>query len=193
MKTILYSALILFTVLACKGNDPNEPTPTSIPSANGLKVDLDKKTIDKNDPLYTILSGYYEYNITPVDYIMDKINCKSTGLSKAWVSRKDDKTLQIHFVWIGYCTNQNPLVTNDFEFVATFTAKVPELPLTNRNRIDLTGVCSRVKPSDPKLLNQKVEGYAYLSPTLGEFVINLPDSKGIAQQIKAKMDIREYL
>lgn len=192
MKNTIYFGLILLILLSCKGNEPSQPTDPII-TTTGLKVDLDKKPVDKSDPLYSILSGYYEYNITPVDYIMDKINCKNAGLSKAWVSRKDDKTLLIHFAWIGYCTNQSPLVANDFEFVATFTAQVPPLPLSDKNRIELTGMCTRIKPSDSKLLNQKVEGYAYLSPKLGEFFINLPDSKGVAQQIKAKMDIREYL
>lgn len=194
MKNALYFGLILFILLSCKGEDePSEPVD---PTITGLKVNLDKKAVDKNDPLYKILSGYYEYAATPVDYFSTQIPCntKHIALSKAWISRKDDKTLFIHFVYIGYCTTiQGPRTSNDYEFVAGFNATAPSLPLSVNTRLDLTGVCTLLKPTDNQLLNQKVTGYAYLSPTLGEFVINLPSVKGVAQQIKAKMDVREFL
>lgn len=162
---------------------------------NNLTIKFDEIPIDKQDALYTILGGYNELGFLPVDYFTSQVQCTKpqTGMSKAYVSRKDTKTLQIQFAYIGICNDQKiATAANDIEFVATFTAQAPSLPLTPQTRIELTGVCTRLKPADPKLLNQQVVGYAYLSSKLGEFFINLPDSKGVAQQIKAKMDIRSY-
>lgn len=46
-------------------------------------------------------------------------------------------------------------------------------------------------PADPQLAGKNLDGYAYLTPELGEFVINLPITvNGIPQKIISKMDIR---
>ncbi|TAG40634.1 MAG: hypothetical protein EAZ32_06265 [Cytophagia bacterium] len=192
MKTVL-GLLCLVLLLSCKKPVDEPVTPVVVPVVvPDIRIDLDKRPIDKSDALHSILGGYYEYNVNALDYFSKRVPCTSviSGLSKAWVSRKDVNTLQVQVAYLGYCTG--PLKGNDFEFVATFTAVAPTV-LGATNRVELTGTCTRLKPVDAQLLNKAVVGYAVLSPKLGEFYINLPDYAGKSQQIVAKMDIREQL
>jgi hypothetical protein len=60
-----------------------------------------------------------------------------------------------------------------------------------RYRIDFSGACDSAIPADPQLVGKKLDGYAYLTRNLGEFVINLTVSvNNVPQKIISKMDIR---
>ena len=170
MKKVLYLTLLTF-VLSCKGED--------------------QPTIDP-EILKPLLNGYFEYFPKPIDYFTSRITCKEGHMiiSKAFITKKDEKTLTIQFVYVGKCAGLNPNPGNDYEIKANFTSPMPKQEAT-RYRIDFSGVCDSTIPADPQLVGKKLDGYAYLTPDLGEFVINLPVSvNNVPQKITSKMDIR---
>lgn len=170
MKKLLYAVLLAF-IVSCKGE--NEPT------------------IDA-EVLKPLLNGYFEYFPKPIDYFSSRITCKEGHMiiSKAFITKKDEKTLTIQFVYVGKCAGLNPNPGNDYEIRATFTSPMPKQEDT-RYRIDFSGVCDSAIPADPQLVGKKLDGYAYLTRNLGEFVINLPVSvNNIPQKITSRMDIR---
>lgn len=170
MKKLLYVTLLSF-VLGCKGEDPT--------------------TIDP-EILKSLLNGYFEYFPKPITHFTSRISCPEgyMVISKAFITKKDEKSLMIQFVYVGKCAGSSLNPGNDYEIRATFTSPVPKKEDT-RYRIDFSGICDSTIPIDPQLIGKKLEGYAYLTPNLGEFVINLPISvNSIPQKITSKMDIR---
>ena len=83
MKKLLYVALLAF-VVGCKGE--NEPT------------------IDP-EILKPLLNGYFEYFPKPIAHFSSRIACPEgyMVISKAFISKKDEKTLTIQFVYVGKC------------------------------------------------------------------------------------------
>lgn len=170
MKKLLYIALLAFAV-GCKGE-------------NELTIDP--------EILKPLLNGYYEYFPKPIAHFSSRIACPEgyMVISKAGITKKDEKTLNIQFIYVGKCGGYSPTPANDYEIRATFTSSMPKKEDT-RYRIDFSGVCDSAIPADPQLVGKKIDGYAYLTPNLGEFVINLPVTvNGIPQIITSKMDIR---
>jgi hypothetical protein len=170
MKKLLYLALLAF-IFGCKGE-------------NELTIDP--------EILKPLLNGYYEYFPKPIAHFSSRIACPKgyMVISKANVTKKDEKTLSIQFIYVGKCADVNPNSGNDYEIRATFTSPMPKKEDT-RYRIDFSGVCDSAIPADPELVGKKMDGYAYLTRDLGEFVINLPVSvNNVPQKIISKMDIR---
>ncbi|MFN8343956.1 MAG: hypothetical protein U0X91_03075 [Spirosomataceae bacterium] len=170
MKKTLY-AVLLAVVLSCKGEN--------------------EAAIDP-EILKPLLNGYFEYFPKPIAHFSSRIACREgyMVISKAFITQKDEKTLSIQFVYVGKCAGLNPNPGNDYEIRATFTSPMPKKEDT-RYRIDFTGVCDSAIPADPQLVGKKIEGHAYLTKDLGEFVINLPVSvNNIPQTITSRMDIR---
>jgi hypothetical protein len=170
LKKLLYIALLAVAV-GCKNE--NEPT------------------IDP-EILKPLLNGYYEYFPKPIAHFSSRIACPEgyMVISKAGITKKDEKTLNIQFIYVGKCAGYSPTPANDYEIRATFTSSMPKKEDT-RYRIDFSGVCDSAIPADPQLVGKKLDGYAYLTRDLGEFVINLPVSvNNLPQKITSRMDIR---
>ena len=171
MKPLVYLLVVGFGLIACKPEEPSEPT-------------IDEAI------LMPLLKGYFDYGPKPIDYFKAKCTERHLIIAKCFVEKKDNKTLTIQFVYVGKCSEFITNPANDYELKAVVESPMP-VKDTKGYRIDFKGTINATKPLDAQLQNKQIEGFAYLSPEVGEFTFNLPVSiNGQPAQIVSKMNIR---
>lgn len=173
MKAVLLVLVLVFVLVGCRPDPSAEPV-------------IDEAT------LAPLLKGYFEYGTKPIDYFKANVNCTQNHMviTKCFIDKKDANTLTIQFVHVGKCTDYLKNPGNDYELKSVVECPMP-VKDGDRYRIDFKGVINSIFPADVQLLNKQIDGFAFLTPELGEFTVNLPVSvAGKRQQIISKMDIR---